>query len=342
MSTGSKSGGLLSVLLLALMLDLGALAWVVYKSYSDRNALLAIRTALFTQTVDDRSAFQLSPENQPDSFMFDSEATKAAWLEQFGADVDYMDDVLLLEGDEIERAKAIVLLFSRNGSVEGCGEFRDLADTLGRIGQDNGYGCCSDHSQSFLALASLSGMNAREMIDTEHVFAEFYHPKTKQWVWIDPQYALMARNESGRYLSLLEVRDNFLEGRPPEFEFFGNEYHDLFGLDPHGHHYFNEASDFAVYSSAWGSNVFDQDAFNRRFGSLPIPVRQFLGLMTGDLPAFVTLSDGHSEYPEELQHQRRVILVVLVGLVSINLAAVSWLTFSWVSRGSRRSSLGQQ
>lgn len=332
MSLRANSRGLLAVALLALFLDLTALAWVVYAAYTDRVALLQIRSVLFTEIVDERIPFEYAPGDQPKSFMSDSEASKVAWIEQFRGEVEYIDQVLSLEGSTSDRAKAIVPMFSRNGGSEVCGGFRDLTDTLQRIGTDDGYGCCSDHTQSFLALASLSGMDAREMIHTDHVFAEFYDPEAEQWVWIDPQFALMALGESGRYLSLLELRDRYLEGRPPKFEFIGNEYHVLAGRDPHGHNYYNEASDFAVYSATWGSNVFEQDAFNRRFEFLPIPVRQLLGLMTGQLPGARTLSDDRSELPEVLRRQRAQILAVLAALAVLNLAVPIWLISSWRRR----------
>ena len=335
MSLYARSRGLFSLTLLALFLDLTALAWVVYSAYTDRDALVKIRSALFTESVDERILFELAPWNQPESFISDTEASKAAWVDKFRNEVEYLDQVLSLEGSASDRAKAMVPIFSRNGGAGICGGLGDLADVLQTIGKDDGYGCCSDHSQSFIALASLSGIDAREMSHSDHVFAEFYDPEMEQWVWIDPQFALMALDESGRYLSLLELRDRYIEGRPPEFEFIGNEYHDLAGRDPHEHAYYNEASDFAVYSATWGNNVFEQDALNRRLGFLPIPIRQLFGMMTGQIPGFRMLSDGRSERPEVLGRQRIRSLGVLAALAVVNLAVPVGLIASW-----RRSSPG--
>lgn len=325
MSVLVNSRGLLALTAFAVFLDAAAVAWVVHAAYADRAALLRIRAALFTEIVEDRSSFELGPENQSSRFMADSEISKTAWREQSRREVEYVDRILSLEGSATERAKAMVPIFSRNGGTKICGGFRDLTDTLQRIGTDDGYGCCSDHSVSFLALASISGLAAREMIHADHVFAEFYDPDAGQWVWIDPQFALMARTESGRYLSLLELRDRYLEDRPPVFEFIGNEYHDLLGRDPSRHHYYDEASDFAVYSATWGSNVFEQDDFNRRFEFLPIPVRQLLGLITGQLPGFRTLSDGYSEWPEVLRRKRVEVFGALALLAVVNLAVPIWI-----------------
>ena len=48
MSLYARSRGLLALTLLALFLDLTALTWVVYAAYTDRDALVQIRSALFT------------------------------------------------------------------------------------------------------------------------------------------------------------------------------------------------------------------------------------------------------------------------------------------------------
>ncbi|MCS5636711.1 MAG: hypothetical protein NZ990_09355 [Myxococcota bacterium] len=332
MSDRSGSRVLGFLFFVALFIDAALVAWVIYAAYADPLALLEVRSALFTETVSVRGGFESSPEARQASFRVDSEETMREWVERSGGDIPYLDEILALEGSATQRVRAMVPIFSRNGDVDHCVDFRDLSDTLQRIGTDDGYGCCSDHSQAFLALTSLSGMSAREMIHSDHVFAEFYEPDSGGWIWVDPQFALMARDEKGNYLSLLEIRDRYLTDEPIEFEFIGNAYHTLMGKDPKRHHYYNEASDFAVYSATWGSNVFEQDAFDRRFGFLPISVRQLVGLVAGQFPGFRTLSDERSPLPEILRRRRERLLLGAGLVLAVNLAIpLRW----WAWRSGR-------
>jgi hypothetical protein len=275
-----------------------------------------------------RDAFQLSPEVLHASFKLDSEPAVRGWLDRSAGTVPYLDEIFALEGSATERVRAMVPIFSRNGDLVDCGHFRDLADTLQRIATDDGYGCCSDHTEAFLALASLLGISAREMIHTDHVFAEFYEPDSGRWVWVDPQFALMARDEAGGYLSLMQLRDRYLADESVEFEFIGNAFHVLSDMDPKRQRFYDEASDFAVYSATWGNNVFEQDAFDRRFGFLPIYARQLVGLVTGQFPGYRTLVDEHSPLPEIIRIRRKRILYAAGLLAAVNLAVPAW----WLGR----------
>ena len=83
-----------------------------------------------------------------------------------------MDDSI----NTIKKAQTISLLYSKNGG-SGCGEKSDnLIENLKWLSQDIGYGCCSDHTQTFLALSILNGVFSREVHHIGHTFNEFYDP----------------------------------------------------------------------------------------------------------------------------------------------------------------------
>jgi len=326
-SNRPASRALRSLSLLVICIDLVLLGWTVTLGLFDPGELIKVRSALFTEVVNSTDPFLSAPEGRHASFKQDSRAAVRGWLDQSAGEVTYLDAVLGLEGTATERVQAMVPIFSRNGHLTDCGDFRDLSDTLQRIGIGEGQGCCSDHTAAFMALSSLLGISAREMIHTDHVTAEFYEPASNQWVWVDPQFALMARDEQGRHLSLLELRNRYLADEPIDFEFIGNEYHELRNRDPLSQRFYDDKSDFAVYSATWGNNVFEQDAFERRLGFLPIYARQLLGFATGQFPGYRTLADAHSPLPETLRIRRRTILWsggLLLALNGVILAG--WMT----------------
>lgn len=332
-SIGSRI--LRSLCLAAILVDTALVTWVIYAGIADHVALVSVRYFLFTETFPARDHFESSPEDLHASFKRDSEDAIRGWVEESAEQIPYLNEMLALEGSATERVQAMVPIFSRNGHLVDCGNFHDLADTLQRIGTDDGYGCCSDHTEAFLALTSLMGIAAREMIHSNHVFAEFYDPELGHWVWVDPQFALMARNEKGDYLSLMELRDRYLAHAPIQFEFIGNSYHVLKDKDPKRQRFYDEVSDFAIYSATWGNNVFEQDAFDRRFDFLPIYARQLLGLVTGRLPGYRTLVDEHSPLPEKIRSRREMLSYVAILILALNLTIpVQWL--AWRRKRARR------
>ncbi|MDG2050465.1 MAG: hypothetical protein P8M78_09915 [Myxococcota bacterium] len=99
-------------------------------------------------------------------------------------------------------------------------------------------------------------------------------------------------------------------------------YNDLSGRKPSEHFCYDEAKYFAAYSTVWGSNVSEQDAFNRRFCFLPIPVRQLVGLLTGTLPTFYVLSHSQSKPVSQARHRKITVLAASTGIGLANLITV--------------------
>ncbi len=318
--------------LLAVILDFGVAAFLLHSALYDRNWLTQTRNALFSDFVSDRSFFTASPEQMlAAGFSADSPQAIDEWRQLLLGEVEYAGTWLATRGSTIDRAQALVLLFSRNGAiVDGthrCGEFefRDLIDVLQRIGTDQGYGCCSDHSQAFLALSSIAGIHARELAHSQHVFSEFYSPELGQWIWVDPQFALMARTPGGDYLSLVEVRDLYQNGEEIDLVFFGNHHHVLDGRAPRTHPYYDQALDFADYRVTWGNNVFEQEEFRQRFEMIPISARQLLGLFSNSLPEYMMLVDENSHLPKAFRSRRRLCLGVFAALLLTNSVLALWL-----------------
>ena len=317
----------LALLFVALAVDLATAGWLVYASLYDPTWLIVTRGAFFTSFVDDAAELQRAPTDRHQAgFMTDAESDIADWRLHLASNVPYVMDVLSLKGTTIERVREMVALFSRNGGLV-CGQYDGLVDKLVRVNADDGYGCCSDHSEVMLALTAISGIEARETHHTEHTFVEFFSPEANAWVWVDPQYALMARDGHGQYLSLVELRERYLTPEPFAFEFIGTEYHELLDRDPRRQRFYNEPNDFADLTVTWGNNVFAQAESNRLLGSLPKPARQLVGMLLGRIPGYVTVDDNASLLPSILRERRKFVTTWLVVLAFVNLAAVAVTPF---------------
>ena len=126
----------------------------------------------------------------------------------------------LQTSDVVSKAEIIALLYSKNGGA-GCGDSKFLIDNIKRL--DGRLGCCSDHAEVFIALSHIFGLESREVHHTIHTFNEFYDPKKGKWIWVDTQYAIMAKDDKNNFLSMLEMMKFMKEGRTIVYHFFGME-----------------------------------------------------------------------------------------------------------------------
>lgn len=326
MRRGGAVGPMRWPVVAVVLLDLVVIAALGYVHRRDPNWLVFSRAALFTRFVEDPTSLAAGPvEMREAGFSSDSPAAIADWRRRLGTEADWVAPALSVEGSTASRVSAMVPMFSRNGGLT-CGVFGGLADKFARIGAENGYGCCSDHSEVMLALLAMAGIDGREVHHSSHTFVEFYAPESNGWVWVDPQYALMARDEEGRLLSLVELRDSRLSGRPVEFEFIGSDYHEFHDRSPLDQRFYDEPSDFADLTVTWGNDVFAQARWNERLGPLPKSVRQGLGLLAGEVPGYVTIDDGRSDFPGQLRSRQRLLWTAFVVLVAVHAGALAvWL-----------------
>ena len=215
------------------------------------------------------------------------------------------------------KAQFIALLYSKNGGP-GCGDFSDLMNAILEIDDNDGMGCCSDHSEVFIALSHVLGLNSREVSHTGHTFNEIYDPDVNKWLWIDTQYALMAKDDEGNYLSLLEMMKRMREGQQIRYDFFGNSSHLFSRSLPNEHIHYDSKDDFEYIMLTLGDNVFSQDHFNGKLKFLPKSIRQIISLVLGMQPKHIIYAPEMNEKLNRL-HSIKVISIVLFStLIVVN------------------------
>ena len=269
-------------------LDLLVAAWLVYAWSFHRNSLVTMKLAIFSTFVSEPALFDGSAGPAAiDEFRRDPEALVDRYAEQIADSFGTLDS---LPQDIVPRAKSIAMSFSKNGGP-GCGDPMPIVDKLGHLAAGNGNGCCSDHSEVFLALASVYGLQAREVTHARHATNEVFDPESKQWIYIDPQFAIMATDGRGKYLSLLDIRETFDRGEQPVYEFFGNQHHEFATKPAIEHKYYDTRDDFDLVMVTMGNNVFENDVFNETFAFVPKMLVQMIGFTVGPTPGYIVYSD---------------------------------------------------
>jgi hypothetical protein len=220
-----------------------------------------------------------------------------------------------LEKSPIEKAKDIILSFSKNGG-NGCGEYS--SDLMKNIEwTTTGGGCCSDHSQVFIALSLLNGLYTREVNHISHTFNEFWDDSKNKWIWIDPQYCLLAKDSIGNYLSIFEIYTMAKKNLQVKWEFFGTASHEFYTKAASENRYFH-LDQFQAISLLMGNRVFLQDKWNKRLKFLPKDILQSTFLLSGIQPGLV-LWDEDSEYYLQLEKTRRITFALFVVYLIFNL-----------------------
>jgi hypothetical protein len=200
-------------------------------------------------------------------------------------------------GTFLDSVKQIVNLFSRNGGP-GCGTHsNNLMENFYWV--KNGGGCCSDHSQVFLALLLTNGFIAREVHNLKHTFNEVYDRKNKKWIWIDSQFKLVAYNTSGELLNLYEIFEYYQSGKMINFSFFGGKNDAFYGKDVNktisnslDGSYWSKAG-FSVLFFTNGNNVFRENFLNLKYSFLPREISQALFLALGMRPNYLYFDPLH-------------------------------------------------
>jgi hypothetical protein len=262
-------------------------------------ALVEIRNAVFSKFVSDPSELEAPPaELAKRGFLTDSPEQRAKWKEMFDSGVRFRDVFQQLEkmSSTVEKAKLIALSYSRNGSPnDSSGHpvrlYDKTADLLFKIATiKEPRGVCSDHAQVFTALCSVAGIDSME-VTCAHTTSAIYCPELKKWVWIDSEYALLAKRPNGEYMSPLEVRDANLHGEPFDYEFFGTPDHVFAKMDPRSHEVYRPESFCPVFGIEWGSDELTRDYYSRQFLFVPLPIRQLIDILFGVHPTYRYLND---------------------------------------------------
>jgi hypothetical protein len=285
-----------------LLLDLLALALILDAKEGTHLAgfLVEGRNAVFSKFVSQRADLEAPPsELAKQGFLTDSLEERQRWFEILNSGVRFKAVFQQLEktSSTIEKAKLITLSFSRNGNAcksEGepvriYDKTADLLFKLATIKEPRGF--CSDHAQVFMALCSMVGLDAMEVSNTTHTTSAIYCPELHKWVWIDTQYALLAKRPNGEYMSPLEVRDANLKDEPFQYEFFGTPDHLFSKTDPRDFYPYRPADFSSVFEVEWGNNELTRDASNRQFLFVPTPIRQLISILAGVHPTYRYLND---------------------------------------------------
>jgi len=301
---------LVALLVVCLAADLAIAVAIGVTALSNRRWMIEAREALFADVTDDATALAAPPaELVGAGFKTDPPELVAEWKERLPREVAWLEGVpeRLAGRTELEKIQALVPLFSKNGGG-GCGDYRDLLDNVQRLPRGEGLGCCSDHVQVLIALGAPFGFTARQIQIARHTIAEVFVPELSKWVFVDPHYAVMAREPNGGWLSFAELRARSLAGEPVAWQFIGNEHHRFAQADPGRSELYGDPDDFAVMKVVWGNNVFEEDRLDRRLAPLPRSVRQLVGFLTDVLPRTALVQDEHAPRVPALQRHRGAVL----------------------------------
>jgi hypothetical protein len=308
-----------------LLLDLAALALVLDAKEGTHFAglLVEVRNAVFSKFVSERADLEAPPsELVKHGFLTDSQEERQKWFEILNSGVRFRAVFAQLEKipSTIEKAKLIALSYSRNGTPDAedghpvrlYDKTADLLFKLATIKEPRGL--CSDHAQVFMALCSMVGLDAME-VNCAHTTSAIYCPEWHKWVWIDTEYALLAKKPNGEYMSPLEVRDANLKNEPFEYEFFGTPDHLFSKMDPKDFYLYRPADFCPVYAVEWGNDELTRDASNRQFLFVPTPIRQLISIMTGMHPTYRYLDDEPQIAARYLMIKIAFYLVLLLFLI---------------------------
>lgn len=303
-------------------MDCFIFGWIMYKIKTDVQWVVDVKYILFTDITKDYDLFKQPIQALNDfGFKTDYLELKQKMNSLIDNKVNYVKRINrnISFASETEKAKSIVLMFSKSGDGKCFGDI-SLLEKLLMLQEGNGKGCCSDHAEAFIALSSYFGLTAREVHTLDHVTNEYYDNKLKKWIWVDPTYAILAKNKNGKYLSLLELRNLYYNNEKVHYEFFGNKHHCLSFDDPYLNSLYDEKEDFSNIIMTLGNNVFEEDNFNHRLHFLPKYLKQFVGIGLGIIPSYLMYVDDNSNKAKTIIRKKYlytgVFVFLLVGSIS--------------------------
>jgi hypothetical protein len=186
------------------------------------------------------------------------------------------------------------------------------------VPKGNGRLYCTEHAHVFLAFSSIFGIKARQVFHNSHTFNEFYDNTLNKWIWIDPQFALIAKDKNGNYLSLVEIRNLYYKNEKISFECFGNNYHVLKNINPLNHFYYDEEKDFSDIKILLGNNVFQVYEFKKKYASLPKPIRQLIGHAFGIYPKYLMYVDENNRHVLEMKIIKMTFFAAITLIALLN------------------------
>lgn len=320
----------------ALAVNVATILGLVYLYFAHRQWFIDQRYSMFSRIETNAASFDIPPATRAATgFLADSPAEIERWHQRLLDELPALRDLPadFSSWTALDRAKRLAMVFSRGGGVPPPSsavlieKFRWLRA---------GFGYCSDHTECHIALCSIFDVPVYESSSSSHTTTAVYATELKKWVWMDPQYLLVARGADGQLLSPIELRDANLNSRPFIFEYFGDPDGPLASVQPETLPLYNGPENFSDFVMPWGANVFQVDEWRSRLTWLPKPLRQIAYIAGGIMPVYRIYSDQHTTLPARLTMlslQRWIAIGVV--LVVNALAVAAW----W--RGRRFSKPGQ-
>ena len=248
-----------------------------------------LRFALFSNFIGTSDFFKTNPDVLCTTSVPNFKSFKQKYLDEVLLKNEIVPIAFSDNPPLIERVKAIVGTYSKSGG-EGCGNYsNDLVENIKWLMKDDGHGCCSDHSQAFVALCLSNKIFAREVHHSKHTFNEYFDDKKQKWIWIDSQCCLLAKDTiANEYLSLIEIREHFEAKKKIHWEFFGTKANKLSNpekLTSILNEYYIEQP-FDVILMTLGNNVYEVNYYNRKLQHLPKEIQQLSLLSVGIQPHY--------------------------------------------------------
>lgn len=313
-----RRGIALTVLLLALVTGyVLSLATPVFEAVRLRNALL------FTEAPP--AAFAWTPDKVPADFLVEHRPVDArvqAALEESGA--------LRVSGDW-ERARVLAGFLASQHKGRGNID-ADLYTVIDRIFQ--GYGACSDFTQSYQALAHAAGLFVREWGFSfdgygghGHTLIEVYDRRRGKWLMLDVFNNFHAvRAATGEPLGALEfrdavrsvagIRDIAIRRNGPGRPGFAYEA-ELWD------YYYRGAPQWFLW---WGNaqQSYADHPLVRAATPVSIHVRQLAGILVGVQPSLRAVATPENAPARERMQALKARLLAAAGAGAVLLAALLW------------------
>jgi hypothetical protein len=285
--------------------------------------IVNIRQALFSTITAKDDVFIAAPDKliRVYGFKTEPEPLKKEFY-SFIENLEYVRNgsgLIANQKDEIKKAKSIVMLFQKEDEDKQA-DFPSLLEKIRTMSKANVYGDCSDNAAVFMALGSFFGLTVREVHNTVHVFNEMYSDDLHKWIWIDPENAIMATNEKGEYLSLIEMTQMYIDNKKIDFELFGkNKYPEL--RKNYFYYYYDKKDKFSYIMMTLGNNIYEVDKYMNRMTFLPKVFGQFIMLIGNIQPHYVIYS-GNRDVIIKWNCMKYLSISSICGVILINIAIV--------------------
>jgi hypothetical protein len=311
------------IIYLIIALDLLVICSFLLLYKNKQKYIVNIRQALFSSLTSQDDIFAASPEKLISLYGFKTEPDQLK--EEFYSLLEKVDYVqggrrnIASQKDEIKKAKSVVLLFQKEDADKQA-DFPSLLEKIRTLPQANVYGDCSDNSAVFMALGSFFGLTVREVHNTVHVFDEIYDHNLHKWIWIDPENAIMAKNDKGEYLSLIEMTQMYVNNNKIDYELFGKN-KDPEMKNNYFYYYYDGKEKFSYVMMTRGNNIYEVDKYMNRMKFLPKLFEQFIMLVGNIKPHYVIYSSNRNVITE-WNFIKYLSIISACGTVLMNIALV--------------------